>query len=263
MLLTIVSLCLDAGVIPVGSQVYLYFVAAQSGIISALCWCLMINGFVGFQLYEDGTRLSVWLLRLSSLLWFVISGLVALATFKGWVGLGPKKTIGLFIVLYILNALFLLIYVVCQILLVLKTLQERWPLGDILFGVLFFTVGQVLLYALSDKICTSVNHYLDGVFFATICNLLGVMMVYKVFNARQLICKTVTSANFWDHSTGIRSPKRIWSSPSARQSWKSRNHSWTTTSITAHTIRTTRYLARETALISTTKGILQRPFFRL
>lgn len=182
MLLTVLSLCLDAGVIPVGHQVYMYFVAAQSGIISALCWCLMVNGFVGFQLYEDGTRLSVWLLRLTSLVMFVVSGAVALATFKGFAGMGPTKTIGLFVVLYLLNAVFLAVYVVCQIMLVVQTLQDRWPLGDILFGVLFFVVGQVLLYALSDKICNTVNHYLDGVFFATICNLLGVMMVYKVSN---------------------------------------------------------------------------------
>ncbi|KAF3903437.1 hypothetical protein ABW20_dc0102236 [Dactylellina cionopaga] len=198
MLLTVISLCLDAGVIPVGSQVYLYFVAAQSGIISALCWCLMINGFVGFQLYEDGTRLSVWLLRLSSLLMFLVTGAVSLATFKGFAGLGPSKTIGLFVVLYILNAVFLVVYVASQILLVLNTLQDRWPLGDILFGVLFFVVGQVLLYALSDKICNSVNHYLDGVFFATICNLLGVMMVYKYWDSitKEDLEFSVASNNF-------------------------------------------------------------------
>ncbi|EGX53840.1 Chitin synthase, class 7 [Orbilia oligospora] len=196
--LTAVSLCLDAGVIPVGSQVYLYFVAVQSGMISALCWCLMINGFVGFQLYEDGTRLSIWLLRLSSVLMFLITGAVALATFKGWAGLGPTKTIGLFVVLYILNAVFLVIYIASQILLVLNTLQDRWPLGDILFGILFFVVGQVLLYALSDKICNSVNHYLDGVFFATICNLLGVMMVYKYWDSitKEDLEFSVASQNF-------------------------------------------------------------------
>jgi pSer/pThr/pTyr-binding forkhead associated (FHA) protein len=42
----------------------------------------------------------------------------------------------------------------------------------------------VLLYAFSDTICDNVQHYLDGLFFTTICNLLAVMMVYKVCYTR-------------------------------------------------------------------------------
>jgi hypothetical protein len=67
-----------------------------------------------------------------------------------------------------------------QILLVVNTLQDRWPLGDIAFGAFFFIIGQVILYVFSDTICNAVQHYLDGLFFATVCNLLAVMMVYKV-----------------------------------------------------------------------------------
>jgi hypothetical protein len=180
MLLTIVSLIVDAGVAAPGSAAYPYFVAAQCGLASALCTCLMINGFVGFQLYEDGTTLSVWLLRLSSLAMFIISGAVSLLTFKKWAGLSPENPVGVFIVLYIVNAIQLFIYVSSQILLVVGTLEDRWPLGDILFGVFFFVIGQVCLYVFSKLICDNVQHYLDGLFFATICNLLGVMMVYKV-----------------------------------------------------------------------------------
>lgn len=180
MLLTFISLCVDAGVVPPGSDPYPYFVAVQNGLSSALITCLMINGFVGFQLYEDGTPLSLWMLRLSCLVAFAISFLVSLATFKSWAGLGPTNTVGLFVVLYLLNGVQLLIYLVMQIILVTQTLQDRWPLGDIAFGVFFFVLGQVILYAFSDKICDAVSHYVDGLFFATICNLLGVMMVYKV-----------------------------------------------------------------------------------
>jgi hypothetical protein len=180
MALTFCSLCLDSGVIPPGSSPFPYFVAVQSGLTSALCVCLLINGFVGFQLYEDGTTLSVWLLRTISLAFFIISGLVSLATFKDWAGLGPTHTIGLFVVLYIVSGLCLLVYIIMQVILVTRTLQDRWPLGDIAFGAFFFTIGQVILYAFSTQICNAVQHYLDGLFFATICNLLGVMMIYKV-----------------------------------------------------------------------------------
>ena len=180
-LLTITSLVLDAGVIQATPQTaYPWFVAVQNGLSSALCTSLLINGFVGFQLYEDGTTLSVWLLRLSSLVMFIIGFAVSLLTFKGWAGLSPTNTTGLFIVLYMINAICLAVYFVMQVILVVNTLQDRWPLGDLAFGAFFFVIGQVILYVFAKQICEGVNHYLDGLFFATVCNLLGVMMVYKV-----------------------------------------------------------------------------------
>jgi Chitin synthase export chaperone len=89
-------------------------------------------------------------------------------------------------VLYLVNGVQLLVYVVMQVILVANTLQDRWPLGDIAFGVFFFAIGQVILYTFSEKICENVQHYLDGLFFATVCNLLAVMMVYKVCHASSL-----------------------------------------------------------------------------
>lgn len=201
MLLSFISLIVDAGVVPPGSGPYPYFVSAQNGLTSALVTCLLINGFVGFQLYEDGTPLSVWLMRVASFLAFVLSFLVSLATFMGWVGLGPTNTVGLFVVLYLLNAVQLFVYVVMQILLVVRTLQDRWPLGLIAFGVLFFVLGQVLLYAVSTTICEGMGHYLDGLFFATLCNLLGVMMVYKYWDSitrEDLEFSVGTRMNNWE-----------------------------------------------------------------
>lgn len=193
MALTMTSLILDAGVIPPGSGTFPYFVAVQNGFTSALCTCLLINGFVGFQLYEDGTRQSVWLLRGSSVGMFVISGAVSILTFKGKAGLGPTNTVGLFVVLYLLNGICLLIYLAMQIILVTNTLQDRWPLGDISFGVFFFVIGQVILYVFSDTICNAASHYLDGLFFATICNLLAVMMVYKVNLIEEKVLRRTTA----------------------------------------------------------------------
>lgn len=201
MLLTFLSLCVDAGVVPPGSAPYPYFVAVQAGLSSALVTCLLINGFVGFQLYEDGTPLSLWMLRLCSAAAFVITFLVALATFKTWAGLGPTNTVGLFVVLYLLNAVQLFVYVALQILLVTRTLQDRWPLGDIAFGLFFFVAGQVILYAASSPICNNVSHYLDGLFFATTCNLLAVMMVYKYWDSitkEDLEFSVGTRMNNWE-----------------------------------------------------------------
>ncbi|TVY38826.1 Chitin synthase export chaperone [Lachnellula subtilissima] len=183
MLLTFFSLILDSGVVPPGNGAYPYFAAVQNGLISALCVCLLINGFVGFQIYEDGTTLSVWLVRTVSFAFFIITGMISLATFKSWAGLSPTNTVGLFVVLYILSGIALIVYFIMQILLVMGTLEERWPLGDLAFGAFFFVIGQVILYVFSNTICSAVQHYLDGLFFATICNLLAVMMVYKYWDS--------------------------------------------------------------------------------
>ncbi|CZS78361.1 unnamed protein product [Fusarium graminearum] len=201
MLLSAMSLVIDAGVVPPGSDPYPYLVSVQNGFSSAVITCLLINGFVGFQLYEDGTPLSVWMLRISTLAAFTISFLVSLATFKSWAGLSPTNTVGLFVVLYLLNAIQLFIYVAMQILLVTRTLHDRWPLGDIAFGIFFFVAGQVFLYAFSSKICNAISHYLDGLFLATVCNLLGVMMVYKYWDSitkEDLEFSVGTRMNNWE-----------------------------------------------------------------
>lgn len=203
-LLTICSLLLDCGVIPIGGSAYPYFTAIQSGLTSATCICLMINGFVGFQLYEDGTTLSVWLLRVCSGTMFIITFAVSLLTFKGWAGLGPTNTVGLFVVLYIFSAIFIFVFVFMQVLLVLGTLQDRWPLGNIAFGIFFFVVGQIILYVFSEPVCEGISHYMDGLFFATVCNLLGVMMVYKVSilsQSHQTTAVTNNNPQFWDSIT--------------------------------------------------------------
>lgn len=215
LLLTCFSLVLDAGVIPATqSGVFPYFVAIQNGLTGALCMSLLVNGFVGFQLYEDGTNLSVWLLRGTCLGMFIVEFAVSLLTFKGWGGVGPEQTTVLFAVLYIIPALFLFVYLVMQFFLVINTLQDRWPLGDLMFGTLFFIVGQVLLYALGTTVCESTSHYLDSVFFATVCNLLAVMMVYKVRLRAKLYSTWCILTQ--SHSTGTRSQKKISNSASER-----------------------------------------------
>ncbi|KAI5283241.1 Chitin synthase, class 7 [Ascosphaera acerosa] len=183
MALTLCSLVLDAGVAPPGSGAYPYITAVQCGLTSALCTCLLVNGFVGFQIYEDGTKLSVWLLRLSAAAMFATSFAVALLTFKSWGGLSPDQTVPLFVILYVLNAVFIAVYTVMQILLVVNTLQDRWPLGHIVAAVFCFVAGQIILYVFSTKICDKIQHYLDGLFFATLCNLFAVMMIYKYWDS--------------------------------------------------------------------------------
>ncbi|CAO3622601.1 unnamed protein product [Cunninghamella blakesleeana] len=183
MITVFLEMLLVTGVIPTSSPVYPWFTAVHIGLISATFWCLLLNGFVGFQFAEDGTPLSLWSIRISSLIIFLIVGFISIATFQN---LGPFSSANpgaLWAFYFIINGICFLVYFISQIILVVNTLDDRWPLGDILFAAAFFIVGQVLMYIFSVTICDQVKHYVDGLFFGTICTLLAVMMVYKYWDS--------------------------------------------------------------------------------
>lgn len=183
MLTIFLELLLVSGIIPTSSVVHPWFTAAHVGLISATFWCLLLNGFVGFQFAEDGTPWSLWSIRISSLVIFAAVGFVAIATFKSLGPFSPSSPTILWVIFFIFNGAALLIYVILQIVLVINTLDDRWPLGDIMFGITFFVVGQVILFVFSIAICDTAKHYIDGLFFGTICTLLAVMMVYKYWDS--------------------------------------------------------------------------------
>ncbi|WVN89257.1 chitin synthase export chaperone [Cryptococcus depauperatus CBS 7841] len=178
------AIFLDSAIIPTAHKVYPWFAAVYAGSVGALYWCILINGFVGFQFHEDGTPMSLWFLRLSSL---VVGGIcfgIAVATFKGTSGaLSPTKPIGLFITYLVFPCICVLVYFVSQMLLVVRTLDDRWVIGDLIFMAVFYVCGILLLIAFSVKICDSVNHYMDGVFFFSLAMLFTVMMVYKYWDS--------------------------------------------------------------------------------
>ena len=181
--LSVSSLIVDCGVSPPSSSSYAYFVCVQLGFTGATCIGLLYNGIICFQFWEDGTRKSMWILRVVSVLWFLVNFIVPLFTFKGWgSALDNRNTTAMFIVNYLINAIILLLYVVSQIILVIFALDNYWPMGAILLGVFFFVVGQVLVYVFNSQICNGLSHYVDGLFFGSLCNLFAVMMIYKFWD---------------------------------------------------------------------------------
>jgi len=182
-LIELLAIFLDSAVIPTSSAVYPWFAAVYTGLVAAAYVCLLINGFVGFQFAEDGTPLSLWGLRIATLAVFGVSFFIAIGTFKGFAGLSYSKPIGLWIIYLIWPIICVLVYVVLQLILVVRTLDDRWPIGDILFGTAFFAVAQVIMFAFSNMICDAVKHYIDGLFLFQLCMLLSVMMVYKYWDS--------------------------------------------------------------------------------
>lgn len=181
--LIVSSLIVDCGVSPPSSESFAYFVSAQIGFASAVCICLLYNGIVCFQFWEDGTRKSMWFVRVVTVIWFIINFVISLITFKHWnTALNNRNTTALFVVTYIINAIILAAYVVSQVILVIFALDSYWPLGAILLGVFFFVAGQVITYLFSLQVCRGASHYIDGLFFGSLCNIFSVMMIYKFWD---------------------------------------------------------------------------------
>lgn len=185
LLMIIFTLVVDTGVSPPGSGSYPYFVAIKMGLAGACCWNILVNGFLGFNLWEDGTKRSMFLTRGAAFIGFVANFLVAILTFKTATRKGAidkTDTTALFVITYVLNGTILLVYTVCQLLISVFVVHNLWVAGAVMLGVFFFVAGQVLVYAVSDKICKGANHYIDGLFCGSLCNIFTLMMVYKIWD---------------------------------------------------------------------------------
>lgn len=60
----IFELLLVTQIIPLSPLFYKYAAAAQIGLITSAFGTLLLNGFIGFQWTEDGTKTSVWVIIL-------------------------------------------------------------------------------------------------------------------------------------------------------------------------------------------------------
>ncbi|CDS06095.1 hypothetical protein LRAMOSA08623 [Lichtheimia ramosa] len=180
----ITEMLLVTSIIPKASILYPYFTAVHLGLITSTLWCLLINGFLGIQFAEDGTPLSLWWNRITTGVIFIVVSSIAIATFNNTTGpFNYESPMALWIIYYFINGAFVAIYIVVQLILIAFTLEDRWPLGDIIFGALFFIIGQISMHAFSIGICEHSKHYMDGLFLGSGCNLLAVMMVYKYWDS--------------------------------------------------------------------------------
>lgn len=180
----VLDIFLDSAVIPTYSSGYIWLVGVHIGLVLAMAWCLMANGFVGFQFWEDGTRQSLCSLYGTTALLWLVGFLVSSATFKGWAegSLDPQHHVGLYVVHMILPVIFIAIWLITQVWLVLRTLDTLWPLGDLFFATLFYVAGLVLMMGVSIDLCEGTKHYVDGLFFGTLAILFAIMMVYKFWD---------------------------------------------------------------------------------
>lgn len=181
------TLVVDAGVAPSSSETYPYFVAIQCGLASSFCWLLLLTSLLGYQFWEDGSAKSVWSLRASSFAWGLTVFLVALFTFnggkQGWPNtLNPKETTALMVVLYVINAIFILFYACFTFYFCAVLIRDWWASGSYALALFFLISGQLLMFAFGRLICEHTRHYIDGIFFATFCNMVSFLMIYRAYD---------------------------------------------------------------------------------
>ena len=114
-------------------------------------------------------------LRLSSLVLFGVSFFISIATFKKFAGFDYAKPLALYIVFLVANGVMILVYIVMQLVLVIRTLDDRWPIGDIVFGTGFLVAGLVCFYGVNVAVCNAVQHYIDGLVSHFQINRLGII----------------------------------------------------------------------------------------
>ncbi|KAL2160018.1 hypothetical protein VTH06DRAFT_1673 [Thermothelomyces fergusii] len=182
----LISICeiFSVGDFPLNSEVRMAFSAIHIGAIAATTWILFLNGIVGYQLMDDGTPLSVGLFFVSSLVFLVGVGYIALDTGFAFTGYwdssysSPNRSIALYVLYLLIPLLWIVLYFVLESVLVLKVLGEIRPMLFLVSSAVAFAAGQVFNFVVSPYICNGTSGAIDGALFQTLFTLLSVVLVW-------------------------------------------------------------------------------------
>lgn len=149
----------------------------------------MLNAFVGYQIVDDGTPLSLGLIVASAAALFIGTGYIALDTGYSWTGhfdssyTAPNRNIGLYVLYQLAPLVFLFAFFVLETVLVIRVLGERKPMIYLAAAALLFAIGQIFNYVISIHICNGTNGKIDGALFETLFTLLSVAMVWTFWSS--------------------------------------------------------------------------------
>jgi hypothetical protein len=187
----VISICeiFTIGGFPLNSTVRIAFVAIHIAAITATSWILMLNGAVGYQLLDDGTPMSIGLLFISSLIFFIGTGYIALDTGFSWTGYWddtldiPNRAYALYTLYQIVPLVFIVIFFCLEAFLVLRVLGERKPMLYLLAAALLFAIGQIFQYVISVHICNGTDGKINGGLFSTLFTLLSIVMIWVFWSS--------------------------------------------------------------------------------
>ncbi|KAK0747534.1 chitin synthase III catalytic subunit [Apiosordaria backusii] len=183
-LLVSIAEIFSVGEFPLNEEVRVVFSAIHIGAIAATTWLLFINGIVGYQLMDDGTILSLALTIGSALAWLIGVGYIALDTGYQWTTqwqdslVPPNRNIALYVTYLLLPLIWVVLFVVLELILVIKVLGEKRPLVFLGAATLSFAVGQIFNFVVSPYICNGTTGAIDGSLFQTFFTLVSVTLVW-------------------------------------------------------------------------------------
>jgi hypothetical protein len=133
----VIEICeiFTVGGFPLNGGVRRAFSAVHIAAVVSTIWILMLNGFVGYQLLEDGTPISMGLILFSALLFFIGTGYIALDTGFHWTPYwqstldAPNRAYALYTLYQLVPLVFLVIYFLLEAFLVLRILGEKRPMS--------------------------------------------------------------------------------------------------------------------------------------
>jgi len=165
------------------------FTAVHIATIAATSWILLMNAFVGYQILDDGTPLSMGLIFGSALAIFVGTGYISLDTAFSWTGYWdssqqpPHRHIALYVLYQLLPLVCMFLFFILETVLVLRVLGETKPMLYLVAAALLFAIGQVFMYVISVHICSPTHGKVDGALFETFFTLLSVVAVFTFWSS--------------------------------------------------------------------------------
>lgn len=186
----IIEICeiFTVGGLPLNQSVRKGFTAVHLAAIAATTWILLLNALVGFQWLEDGTPLSLALLIGSASAIAIGTGYIALDVGFNFTGYfestynPPNRAIGLYVLYQLFPLVCLVLFFICESILVLKVLSEKRPMRYLTIAALLFAIGQIFQYVISVHLCNSTNGRINGALFETLFTLLSVVAVWMFWS---------------------------------------------------------------------------------
>lgn len=167
-----------------------------------------MNGIVGFQVLDDGTPISLGLILLSGIAFFVGTGYIALDTAFSYTPTfvpslsGPdNRNIALYVLYQLWPLICLAGFFLLETVLVLRVLGEKKPMRMwfsilinacvvltlksvyLMAAALLFAIGQIFQYVISTHICQGTHGKIDGALFETLFTLLSVVMIWVFWSS--------------------------------------------------------------------------------
>jgi len=188
----IIEICeiFTVGGFPLDSNVRKGFTAVHLATITATSWILLMNAFVGYQLLDDGTPLSIALIGGTAAALFIGTGYIALDTAFDWTGYwqdtsyGPQhRNVALYVLYQLGPLVFFFLFFVLESILVLRVLGERKPMVYLAAAALLFAIGQIFQYVISVHLCNAANGKINGALFETLFTLLSVVAIFVFWSS--------------------------------------------------------------------------------